>query len=114
MGKPESQHAAMRPLSVGFLREYHECLSALDVTPAQAQVLLYLQQHPGSYILQCARAFGRTGRAVGLTVHELQHKRWVTKQRAPQDDRCVLLTVTRKGTYLTKRITRQLALAKRS
>ena len=92
----------------GRLREYHEELVALGVTPAQARILIYLLPHPGSYRRQCAKAFGVTAPSVGFTLYELQQKRWVTKQRAPQDDRYVFLTLTPKGRNLAKMIQKRL------
>jgi DNA-binding MarR family transcriptional regulator len=87
-----------------LLREYREQLFVLGVTPVQARILLYLERNPRSYIMQCARAFGLTGRSVGYPVRVLERKRWVTKQPAPQDDRYVVLTLTPKGTDLARAI----------
>ena len=118
------QHAEMRParqlrearstleamwrVRRGLLREYRERLFVLGVTPVQARILLYLERNPRSYIMQCARAFGLTGRAVGYPVRVLEQKQWVTKQRAAQDDRYVVLTLTSKGTDLVRAIKQQL------
>jgi DNA-binding MarR family transcriptional regulator len=96
------------PVSLGLLREYREELFTLGVTPAHARILLYLQRHPNSYILQCARAFGLTGRTVGYPVRMLQQKHLVTKRRAPHDDRYVMLTLTQRGQTLARMILRQL------
>ena len=100
---------ASQPARLDLLREYHEELFALGVTPAQARILLYLLQHPTSYRRQCAKAFGVTAPTVGLTVHALQKKRWVTKQRSPQDDRYVFLMLTRKGRNLARKIQARLS-----
>lgn len=107
--KTRSSTAAPWRVSVGLLREYHEPLFALGVTPAQARILLYLEQHPHSYIMQCARAFGLTNRTVGYPIRVLEQRRWVTKRRAPQDDRYVLITLTQKGRALVGKIRRHLA-----
>ena len=90
------------------MREYRDELFILGVTPAQARIMLYLQQHPQSYILQCARAFGLTDRTVGYPVRVLEQKRWVRKRRAPQDDRYVSLTLTRNGQALARKIQKRL------
>jgi DNA-binding MarR family transcriptional regulator len=61
----------------GFWRQYHDDLFALGVTPGQARILLYIQQHPRCYLQQCARALGLTSRTVGFPVQVFQQKRWV-------------------------------------
>jgi DNA-binding MarR family transcriptional regulator len=102
------QPAMAQPVSFGLLREYREELFTLGVTPTQARILLYLQRHPHSYIKQCARAFGLTGRIVGYPVRMLQRRHLVTKRRAPQDDRYVMLTLTQRGHALARMILRQI------
>ncbi len=89
---------------LGALREYHDELFALGVTPGQARILLYIQQHPRCYLQQCARTLGLTSRTVGYPVQTLQQKRWVHKRRAPQDARYVSLTLTRNGQALVRKI----------
>ena len=58
--------------------------------------------------MQCARALGLTSRTVGYPVRVLEQRQWVTKRRAPQDDRYVLITLTQKGKALAEKMTRQL------
>ena len=103
-----SRPTTTQPVGVGLLREYREELFALGVTPAHARILLYLQRHPNSYILQCARAFGLTNRTVGYPVQVLQRRHWIRKRRAPQDDRYVLLTLTQRGQALARKIHKRL------
>src|SRR5690349_3599015 len=95
-------------VSLRILRDYRAELSALEVTPRQAAALLYLQLNPGSYILQCAKVVGVTSVAMGVIVKRLEQKGWLHKERAPQDDRYVLLRVTRKGTAHVGKIARLL------
>lgn len=106
--KGQAPTAAPWRVRLGLLREYRDQLFVLGVTPAQARILLYLQRNPNSYIIQCARAFGLTNRTVGYPVRVLAQRRWVTKRRAPQDDRYVLLTLTSKGTALARAIRQHL------
>ena len=93
---------------LGLLREYHYQLFVLGVTPAQARIVLYLERNPHSYITQCARALGLTSRTVGYPVRVLAQKRWVTKRRAPQDDRYVSLALTRNGRALARKVQKRL------
>jgi DNA-binding MarR family transcriptional regulator len=79
-------------------------LFSLGVTPGQARILLYIQQHPRCYLQQCARALGLRSRTVGYPVQLFQQKRWVRKRRAPQDDRYVSLTLTRTGHAVVRKI----------
>lgn len=102
--KPRLTTTAPWRVSLGFLREYHDDLFALGVTPGQARILLYIQYHPRCYLQQCARALGLRSRTVGYPVRALEQKRWVRKRRAPQDDRYLWLTLTRSGQALIKRI----------
>lgn len=89
-----------------ILRANHDELFTLRVTPSQARILLYIQEHPRCYLQQCARALGLTSRTVGYPIQMLEQKRWVKKRRAPQDDRYVSLTLTRNGQTLVRKIRR--------
>ncbi len=95
-------------VQLAFLREYHDELFAIGVTPGQARILLYIEQHPRCYLQQCARALGPTSRTVGHPVQRLAQKRWVRKQRAPQDDRYISLTLTQHGQALVRKIHKRL------
>lgn len=90
-------------VKLGLLRECHDALFVLGVTPGQARILLYIEQHPRCYLQQCARALGLTSRSVGYPVQTLQQKR-----RAPQDDRYVSITLTRNGQALVRKIHQRL------
>lgn len=89
---------------LALLREYHDELFAIGVTPGQARILLYIEEHPRCYLQQCARALGLTSRAVGYPVQLFVQRQWMTRRRAPQDDRYVFLTLTRKGQALIRKI----------
>lgn len=104
--------AIAKPDRVRFLREYREELSLLDVTPSQACVLLYVDRYPGIFIRRCARALGVTDPAIGYIIKRIEQRGWVRKQRAPHDDRYVLLTATRKGTDLVRKIRHLLDVAR--
>ena len=89
---------------LGVLREHQDEMFGLGLTPGQARILLYIQQHPRCYLQQCARALGLTSQTVGYPVRLLEQKRWVSKRRAPQDDRYISLTLTRNGQALVRKI----------
>ena len=99
-------------VSLRILHDYPVELLAFEVTPRQAGALLYLQENPGSHIRQCAKTFGVTGPAMGVLINRLHQNGWLRKQRASRDDRYVILTVTREGTELVKKITRLLDVAR--
>jgi DNA-binding MarR family transcriptional regulator len=105
---PRSRSTTAPPVSLARWREYHDELFPLGVTPGQARILLYIQQHPRCYLQQCARALGLSSRTVGYPVQMFQQKRWVSKRRAPQDDRYVSLTLTRHGQALARKIHQRL------
>ncbi len=106
--KTSSSTATPWRASLGLLREHRDQLSVLGVTPSQARILLYLQQHPHSNIHQCARAFGLTWKSIGYPVRVLEQRRLVTQRRMPQDNRCMLLTLKPKGADLARVITQHL------
>ena len=87
-----------------MLQEFRVELSDMDVTPTQAGVLLYVQRYPGTYRQRVADAFELDASWTGTVVRALQHKGWLRKKRARQDDRYALLTVTRKGSDLVGKI----------
>lgn len=91
-------------IPIKVLRQYRLELSALGVTPVRAGVLLYLEQSPGTHAQHCARVLGVTSPTMSLMLRGLQRGGRVKRQRSPQDDRYVLLTLTRKGTDLVRRI----------
>lgn len=91
-----------------WLNAYREELSDLDVTPAQARALLYLQRNPDSSIRQCAQVFGVIGSTMSHLVRDLHRKGWIIKQRPPQADRHVLLALTPKGHILAWLLHKQL------
>lgn len=104
LSRPQAQIMATWQIRYKLLQEYYDELFVLGVTPGQARILLYIHQHPRCYLLQCARALGLTSRTVGHPVQLFEAKRWVKKRRAPQDDRYVVLTLTRNGQTLVRKI----------
>lgn len=110
--KQRGRRTTALPARFWLLREYRRELAALDVTPAQACALLYIDRNPGTFIRRCAGALGVTAPAMGSIVKHMGQKGLVRKQRAFQDDRYVLVTATRKGTGLARKIMHLLTLAR--
>lgn len=88
-------------LCLRWLNAYRQELSDLEVTPAQARALLYLQRNPDCSVQHCARVFGVVGSTMSHLVRNLHRKGLITKQRLLQDDRQVLLALSPKGHILT-------------
>jgi MarR family transcriptional regulator, organic hydroperoxide resistance regulator len=93
------------------MHAYRIELADMGVTPTQAGVLLYVHRYPGTYQKRVADSFGMAATSMGMTMRKLQGKGWVKRQRAPHDDKYVLVTVTRKGVSLVRKIARRLAMA---
>lgn len=84
-------------------------LADIGMTPTQACVLLYVQRYPGTYQRRVADTFGMDAGSIGMVLRIAQGKGWVRRQRDPEDDRCVLITLTPKGTALVRQIRQRLA-----
>ena len=104
----QSTTSAEWRLCLKWLNAYHEELSDLGITPAQARAVLYLQRNPDCSIQQCAGVFGVVDSTMRQLVRGLHHKGWVTKQRSPEGDRSVLLALTPKGHILAWLLHKQL------
>ncbi|MDH4304158.1 MAG: MarR family transcriptional regulator [Nitrospira sp.] len=95
-------------LCLRWLNAYSQELSDLEVTPAQARALLYLQRNPDSSLQHCARVFGVVGSTMSHLVRGLHRKGLITKQRLQQDDRQMLLALSPKGHILAWLLHKQL------
>lgn len=91
-----------------WLNAYRQELSDLEVTPAQARALLYLQRNPDSSVQHCARVFSVVGSTMSHLVRDLHRKGLITKQRPQQDDRQVLFALSPKGHILAWLLHKQL------
>ena len=72
MSGHQKQRFDARTIPIKVLRQYRPELSALGVTPVQADVLLYLEQSPGTYAQHCARVLGVTGHTMSHMMRCLQ------------------------------------------
>lgn len=99
-------------LTLRMLRDYRAELTAFQVTPLQAATVLYLQHNPGSYIRHCANGVCVPTRSMREILERIEQRRWLRKQRVPEDDRYLLLTLTRTGPELASKVTRLLHVAR--
>lgn len=76
----------------------------LELTYAQAQVLLYVQRRPGCPASAVARAFGVTLPAVSRVIERLTDKGLLLRQEDPRDRRQSRLRVTRAGETLAREL----------
>lgn len=84
--------------------DFRRQLDPIKVTPLQAGVLLFLRRHPGGRATDAALALGVSLPTMSEVVKDLVRKRWVSKRRSVQDDRVVLLSLSRQGAALTRQI----------
>jgi DNA-binding MarR family transcriptional regulator len=84
--------------------QFRRSLEPLRVTPLQAGVLLFLRRHPEAKVTDAADALVVRVPTVSEVVSDLVRKRWVSKRRSPQDDRVVLLSLSRQGQTLVQRV----------
>ncbi|HEV8310836.1 MAG TPA: MarR family transcriptional regulator [Methylomirabilota bacterium] len=76
----------------------------LELTYAQAQVLLHIHRHPGPFVSTVARAYGVTLPAMSQVVDRLAEKRFLVRQEDPQDRRATRLRLTREGDALAREL----------
>jgi len=84
--------------------DFRSQLAPLRVTPLQAGVVLYLQRYPDAKMKDTAAALGVQPPTLTAVINDLVRKRWVTRQRAPHDDRAVCLRLSRQGQVVTQKI----------
>jgi DNA-binding MarR family transcriptional regulator len=76
----------------------------LELTYAQAQVLFYVQRHPGCPLTAVARAYAVTLPAISQVVDRLAEKRFLVRQEDPRDRRATRLRLTREGDSLAREL----------
>ena len=76
----------------------------LELTYAQAQVLSYVQRHPGCPMSAVARAYGVTLPAISQVVERVAEKRFLLREEDPRDRRATRLRLTRDGDALVREL----------
>lgn len=76
----------------------------LELTYAQAQVLFYVQRHPGCPQSSVARAYAVTLPAISQVVERLAEKRLLLREEDPRDRRAARLRLTRDGDALAREL----------
>lgn len=84
--------------------DLRRALASIGVTPLQAGVLCYLDQHPGARLIDVAAAFRVEPPTLVVVVQDLVRKGWITNRRSVEDRRAVCLKLSRKGEALVRRI----------
>lgn len=72
----------------------------LELTYSQAQVLYYVEQHPGCRMGKVAKAFGVTVSAITQIVDRLEQKKCLSRGTDPADRRVYTLDLTPAGKAL--------------
>jgi DNA-binding MarR family transcriptional regulator len=78
--------------------------SELELTYAQAQVLFYIEQHPGCYMGEVAKAFDVTLPAITQIVDRLEQKQFLSRGTDPADRRVYMLELTSAGKALVREL----------
>ena len=68
-----------------------------ELTRPQAQVLYYIEQHPGCYMGEVAKALDVSVSAITQVVDRLERRKYVTRGAAPSDRRIYTLELTSGG-----------------
>ena len=84
--------------------DFRRRLAPIRVTPLQAGVILYLQRHVDAKVKEAAAALRVQPPTLTGVIQDLVRKHWVTRRRAPHDDRVVCLRLSRQGEVLARRI----------
>lgn len=72
----------------------------LELTYAQAQVLFFVERHPGCPASQVARAYAVSLPAISQVVDRLSERRFLVREEDPSDRRATRLRLTRAGETL--------------
>src|SRR6266511_1120835 len=78
--------------------------SELELTYSQAQVLFYIEQHPGCYMGEVAKAFDVTLPAITQIADRLEQKQFLSRGTAPADRRVYTLELTSEGKALVREL----------
>ena len=78
--------------------------SELELTYSQAQVLFYIEQHPGCYMGEVAKAFDVTLPAITQIADRLEQKQLLTRGTDPADRRVYMLELTSEGKTLVREL----------
>jgi len=84
--------------------EFRRSLEPIRVTPLQAGVLLFLGRHVDATLTDAASALRVRPPTLSDVVNDLVRKRWVTKRRLVTDTRALCLSLSRRGSALTRHI----------
>ena len=76
------------------LREYGSADGAIPLTPSNAQVMRFIDAHPGATSSEAAEATGLLRSNLSTAVRELEKIGFIEKRRDPTDGRGVLLYST--------------------
>jgi DNA-binding MarR family transcriptional regulator len=68
-----------------------------ELTRSQAQVLYYVEQHPGCYMGEVAKALDVSVSAITQVVDRLEQKRYISRGTDPSDRRIYTLELTSGG-----------------
>jgi DNA-binding MarR family transcriptional regulator len=67
------------------------------VTNAQFRILMFIQRHPGTSLLEVARFLGLTSPTTSITIDEMVTKNLVVREPSTHDRRKISLTLTDLG-----------------
>jgi len=87
--------------------EFRKCLEPIGVTPLQAGVIFYLQQHMDANMTDTAAALSVRGPTLSEVVKALVRNRWVIKRRSVTDSRVVHVRLSQRGKALAVKIEQQ-------
>ena len=76
----------------------------LELTYSQAQVLFYVESHPGCIMGEVAKAYDVTLPAITQIVDRLEQKGFVTRRSDPADRRVYPLDLTTEGKILVREL----------
>ena len=76
----------------------------LELTYSQAQVLFYVEQHPGCIMGEVAKAYEVTLPAITQIVDRLEQKGFISRRNDPTDRRVYPLDLTAEGKVLVREL----------
>ena len=84
------------------IKAYHEPLSALDLTYTQYLVMMVLWEEKQKSVRELGECLYLDSGTLTPLLKKMEAKGYIVRERCPEDERCVIVSLTAKGEALRK------------
>ena len=84
------------------IKAYHEPLSALDLTYTQYLVMMVLWEEKKKSVRELGECLYLDSGTLTPLLKKMEAKGYIVRERCPEDERCVIVSLTAKGEALRK------------